>query len=99
MDVGGVIPLHRKGPGNRHVAQRNLDPGAPITDIDETHDITPDFYIPEYNGIKNILQHILTYKYSNVNRKESIICYIFQSDFWLEYQKDRTLLIFRSEGR
>ena len=33
--------------GIKHAYEAKLD-------IDETHDITPDFFIPEYNGTKNI---------------------------------------------
>ena len=42
-------------------------------DIDETHDITPDFYIPEYNGIKNIYVEFWGYGEENIQyqkRKE-----------------------------
>lgn len=42
-------------------------------DIDETHDITPDFYIPEYNGVKNIYVEFWGYGEENIKyqkRKE-----------------------------
>ena len=46
VDICGVIPLHRKCARDRHVAQRDLDPGAPVTDIDKTYD--PAFPDPEH---------------------------------------------------
>ena len=45
--------------GIKHAYEAKLD-------IDETHDITPDFYIPEYNGIKNIYIEFWGYGDSNV---------------------------------
>ena len=44
--------------GIKHAYEAKLD-------IDETHDITPDFYIPEYNGIKNIYIEFWGYGDSN----------------------------------
>lgn len=45
--------------GIKHAYEAKLD-------IDETHDITPDFFIPEYNGIKNIYIEFWGYGDSNV---------------------------------
>lgn len=44
--------------GIKHAYEAKLD-------IDETHDLTPDFYIPEYNGIKNIYIEFWGYGDSN----------------------------------
>lgn len=45
--------------GIKHAYEAKLD-------IDETHDITPDFYIPEYNGTQNIYIEFWGYGDSNV---------------------------------
>ena len=45
--------------GIKHAYEAKLD-------IDETHDITPDFFIPEYNGIKNIYIEFWGYGDSNI---------------------------------
>ena len=44
--------------GIKHAYESKLD-------IDETHDLTPDFYIPEYNGVKNIYVEFWGYGDSN----------------------------------
>lgn len=44
--------------GIKHAYEAKLD-------IDETHDITPDFFIPEYNGTKNIYVEFWGYGDSN----------------------------------
>lgn len=44
--------------GIKHAYEAKLD-------IDETHDITPDFYIPQYNGIKDIYVEFWGYGDSN----------------------------------
>lgn len=56
--------LYREG--IKHAYEKKID-------IDETHDITPDFFIPEYNGIKNIYVEFWGYGEENVEytrRKE-----------------------------
>ena len=56
--------LYREG--IKHAYEKKID-------IDETHDITPDFYIPEYNGIKNIYVEFWGYGEENADytrRKE-----------------------------
>ena len=44
--------------GIKHAYEAKLD-------IDETHDITPDFYIPDYNGVQNIYVEFWGYGDSN----------------------------------
>lgn len=48
--------------GIKHAYEAKLD-------IDETHDITPDFYIPQYNGIKDIYVEFWGYGDSNTKYK------------------------------
>ena len=45
--------------GIKHAYEAKLD-------IDETHDITPDFFIPEYNSVKNIYIEFWGYGDSNI---------------------------------
>ena len=52
--------------GIKHAYEKKID-------IDETHDITPDFFIPEYNGTKNIYIEFWGYGEENIQyqkRKE-----------------------------
>ena len=56
--------LYREG--IKHAYEKKID-------IDETHDITPDFFIPEYNGVKNIYVEFWGYGEENIEytrRKE-----------------------------
>ncbi|MBR2614975.1 MAG: hypothetical protein IKC71_05225 [Clostridia bacterium] len=45
--------------GIKHAYEKKID-------VDETHELTPDFFIPEYNGIKNIYVEFWGYGEDNI---------------------------------
>ena len=45
--------------GIKHAYEKKID-------IDETHELTPDFFIPEYNGVKNIYIEFWGYGEDNI---------------------------------
>ena len=49
--------------GIKHAYEKKID-------IDETHDITPDFYIPEYKGTKNIYIEFWGYDENNIKYQQ-----------------------------
>ena len=49
--------------GIKHAYEKKID-------IDETHDLTPDFFIPEYNGTKNIYVEFWGYDESNIKYQQ-----------------------------